>query len=91
MTVFYRMVSNTEKENATPFEEMSPPELSNCIQKFYLSSRKRDGSFYNKKSLNFLVACCFSPLRPGKYCNRCWNNNEIKSIVCGVCYVTGLV
>ena len=49
--VFYRMVSNTERVSATPFEEMSPPELNKCLQKFYLSARKRNGSFYNKKSL----------------------------------------
>ena len=30
---------------------MSPPELNKCLQKFYLLARKRDGSFYNKKSL----------------------------------------
>ena len=28
---------------------MLPPELNKCLQKFYLSARKRDGSFYNKK------------------------------------------
>ena len=26
--------------------------LSKCLQKFYLSVRKRDGNFYNKKSLS---------------------------------------
>ena len=40
-----------QREFATPFEEMSPPELNKCLQKFYLSARKRDDSFYNKKSL----------------------------------------
>ncbi|CAH3172119.1 unnamed protein product [Porites lobata] len=25
--------------------------LNKCLQKFYLSARKRDGSYYNKKSL----------------------------------------
>ena len=34
-----------QREFATPFEEMSPPELNKCLQKFYLSARKRDGSF----------------------------------------------
>ena len=24
-------------------------------------------------SYDFWAACCFSPLRAGKYCNRCWN------------------
>ena len=41
----------TQREFETPFEEMSSPELNKCLQKFYLSARKRDGSFYNKKSL----------------------------------------
>ena len=53
--IFYRMVSNTERVS-TPFEEMSPPELNKCLQKFYLSARKRDGSFCNKKSLTTIRA-----------------------------------
>ena len=32
-------------------EEMTPYELNKCLQKFYLSARKQDGTFYNKKSL----------------------------------------
>ena len=28
---------------------MSPPELNKCLQKFYLSARKRDDSFYINK------------------------------------------
>ena len=43
-----------QREFATPFEEMSPPELIKCLQKFYLSARKRDGSFCYKKSLTWL-------------------------------------
>ena len=30
---------------------MSPIQLNKCLQKFYLSARKRDGSYYNKMSL----------------------------------------
>ena len=30
---------------------MSPIQLNKCLQKFYFSARKRDGSYYNKKSL----------------------------------------
>ena len=67
-----------QREFATPFEEMSPPELNKCLQKFYLSARKRDDSFYNKNHLprsepRWIVTCCFSPFRAGKYWNRCWN------------------
>ena len=40
-----------QEEFKTPFEEMSPIQLNKCLQKFYLSARKRDGSYYNKKSL----------------------------------------
>ena len=32
-----------EKEFTTPFEEISLQELNKCLQKFYLSARKRDG------------------------------------------------
>ena len=38
---FYRMIPN-KKESTTPFEEISPQELNKCLQKFYLSTRKRD-------------------------------------------------
>ena len=48
---------------ATPFEEMSPPELNKCLQKFYLSTRKRDSSFYNKKSLTVIPAALDRHLR----------------------------
>ncbi|CAH3181428.1 unnamed protein product, partial [Porites lobata] len=40
-----------QEEFKTLFEEMSPIQLNKCLQKFYLSARKRDGSYYNKKSL----------------------------------------
>ncbi|CAH3041592.1 unnamed protein product [Porites lobata] len=40
-----------QEEFKTPFEEMSPIQLNKCLQKFYLSARKREGSYYNKKSL----------------------------------------
>ena len=68
-----------QREFATPFEKMSPPELNKCLEKFYLSARKRDDSFYNKKSLTAIRPAldrhfkCFSPFRAGKYWNRCWN------------------
>ena len=42
---------------------MSPPELNKCLQKFYLSARKRDGSFYNKKSLTAIRAALDRHLR----------------------------
>lgn len=35
---------------------MSPKELNKCLQKFYLSARKRDGSYYNNKSLTAIRA-----------------------------------
>ena len=42
---------------------MAPPELSKYLQKFYLSARKRDGSFYNKKSLTAIRAALDRHLR----------------------------
>ena len=39
---FYRMVLNI-KNFTTPFKERSPQELNKCLQKFYLSAKKRDG------------------------------------------------
>ena len=35
---------------------MTPTQLNKCLQKFYVSARKRDGSFYNKKSLTAIRA-----------------------------------
>ena len=49
--IFFTEWFQIQREFATLFEEMSPPELNKCLQKFYLSARKRDGSFYDKKSL----------------------------------------
>ena len=42
---------------------MSPSELNKCLQKFYLSARKRDGSFYYKKSLTAIRAALDRHLR----------------------------
>ena len=44
-----------EEFNST-IEEMTPQQLNNCLQKFYLSARRRDGTFYNKKSLTAIRA-----------------------------------
>ena len=38
----YRMALNT-RGFTTLFDEISPKELNKCLQKFYLSARKRDG------------------------------------------------
>ena len=76
---------------ATSFEEMSPPELSKCLQKFYLSARKRDGSFYNKKSLTWLFGrLVVSVLCARKNVAIVAGIYESKSIVCGVYYLTVL-
>ena len=48
--IFFKESFQKQNEFATPFEEMSPPQLNGCLQKFDLSARKRDGSFYTKKS-----------------------------------------
>ena len=42
---------------------MTPQQLNNCLQKFYLSARRRDGTFYNKKSLTAIRAALDRHLR----------------------------
>jgi len=42
---------------------MTPEQLNKCLQKFYLSARKRDGTFYNKKSLTAIRAALDRHLR----------------------------
>ena len=39
--IFFTEWFQIQREFATPFEEMSPPELNKCLQKFYLSAKKR--------------------------------------------------
>ena len=36
---------------ATPIDDMSIEELNKCLSKFYVSARKKDGSYYKKSSL----------------------------------------
>ena len=42
---------------------MTPQQLNKCLQKFYLSARKRDGTFYNEKSLTAIRAALDRHLR----------------------------
>ena len=42
---------------------MLPQQLNKCLQKFYLTIRKRDGNFYNKKSLTAIRAALDRHLR----------------------------
>ena len=42
---------------------MTPQQLNKCLQKFYLSARRRDGTFYNKKSLTTIRAALDQHLR----------------------------
>ena len=44
-------------------EEMKPMQLKKCLQKFYCSARRRDGTFYNKKSLTAIRAAIDRHLR----------------------------
>ena len=37
-------------------EEMTPQQRNKCLQKFCLSARRRDGTFYNEKSLTAIRA-----------------------------------
>ncbi|CAH3018301.1 unnamed protein product [Porites evermanni] len=43
--------------------EMIPHQLNKCLQKFYLSSRRRDGTFYNKNSLTAIRSALDRHLR----------------------------
>ncbi|KAJ7392962.1 hypothetical protein OS493_008203, partial [Desmophyllum pertusum] len=40
-----------QDEFTTPFEEMTPTQLNKCLQKIYVSARKRDGMFTIKNRL----------------------------------------
>ena len=42
---------------------MTPQQLNKCLQRFYLSARRRDGTFYNKKSLTAIRAALDRHLR----------------------------
>ena len=49
------MILNT-KRFTTPFEEIFPQELNKCLQKFYLSARKRySRSVTPRKNCNEIV------------------------------------
>ena len=41
-----------QKEFTTPFDQMTPFELKKCLQKFYMSARKKDGSYYSACAKN---------------------------------------
>ena len=42
---------------------MTPQQLNKCLQKFYLSARRQDGTFYNKNSLTAIRAALDRHLR----------------------------
>ena len=48
--IFSAWFQQQEELNST-IEKMRPQQLNKCLQTFYLSTRRRDGTFYNKKSL----------------------------------------
>ena len=52
-----------QEEFNSATEEMTSQQLNKCLQKFYLSARKRDGTFYNKKSLTAIRAALDRHLR----------------------------
>ena len=51
-----------EEYNST-IEEMTPQQLNKCLQNVYLSARRRNGTFYNKKSLTAIRAALDRHLR----------------------------
>ena len=60
--MFFSLVSTTRGIQLN-IEEMTPQQLNKCLQKFYLSERRRDGTFYNKKSLTVVRAALDRHLR----------------------------
>ena len=50
-------------EFTTPYEEMNAEELNKCLQKFYRAARKKDGNYYNRKSLTAIRAAIDRHLR----------------------------
>ena len=50
-------------EFTTPYEEMKPEELNKCLQTFYRAARKKDGNYYNRKSLTAIRAAIDRHLR----------------------------
>ena len=42
---------------------MKPEELNKCLQKFYVAARKKDGNYYNRKSLTAIRAAIDRHLR----------------------------
>ena len=64
-----------QREFTTPFEEIFPKELNKCLQKFYLSARKRDG--------------CSAIARQN--CNEIVGNSKLKIIILVLNYLTVLV
>jgi len=68
--VFFSEWFQIQTDFKTPFEEMSPKELNKSLQMFYLSARKRDGSFYNKKTLTSIRAALDRHLRSPPFLNH---------------------
>ena len=64
-----------QREFTTPFEEISPKELNKCLQKFYLSARKREG--------RSAIVC--------QNCNEIVGNRKLKIIILVLNYLTVLV
>ena len=60
--MFFSFFQQQEEFNST-IEEMTLQQLNKCLQKFYLSARRRDGTFYNKKSLTAIRAALDRHLR----------------------------
>ena len=64
-----------QREFTTPFEEIFPKELNKCLQKFYLSARKRDGRSAIAR----------------QNCNEIFGNSKLKIIILVLNYLTVLV
>ena len=45
-----------QTEFSTPLEDMEKSELAKCLEKFYLSTRQKDGGYYKATSLRSIRA-----------------------------------
>ena len=76
-TIIYELFSHSEwfaeqQEFTTPIEDMERSELCQCLRKFYVSLRKKDGTYYKVSSLKSIRAAIERFLRSPPH-NKVWS------------------
>ena len=56
MSKFFVDWFSQQEEFNTDIEEMNKEVLNKCLRKFYMSTRKKDGGYYNKATLTSIRA-----------------------------------